>query len=126
MAGAQYRGGEDPEPEVSSVRPYLLTGGRARPLDVTLEAEAQAVTTASGRSALTRLADEYRDIVALCQQPTSVAEIAAHLDLHLAVARVLVGDLAALGHVTVRRPEANGRRQAKIIERVIDGLQSIS
>lgn len=118
--------GADDGPEVSGIRPYLLTGGRARPLDATLEAEAQALTTTSGWSALNRLTYEHRDIVAFCHRPTSVAEIAVHLNLHLGVARVLVSDLVAMGHLNLRRPEVVGRhRQAKIIERVIRGLETI-
>jgi DNA-binding IclR family transcriptional regulator len=112
------------EPETSGVRPYLVTGGRVRPLDATLEIEAQVLTTAAGRVA-GRLTVEHRDILNLAQRPISIAEIAARLGMHLGVARVLAGDLIGLGYLSVRRPDAGLHQDAKIIERVIRGLQAI-
>jgi hypothetical protein len=57
--------------------------------------------------------------------PMAVAEVAARLRLHLGVTRVLVSDLLVLGHLTVRRPEVVFQRSSDIIQRVIQGLQSI-
>jgi Protein of unknown function (DUF742) len=111
-------------PETSGVRPYLVTGGRVRPLDATLEIEAQVLTTAAGRSG-GRLTVEHRDILTLAHRPISIAEIAARLGMHLGVARVLAGDLIGLGYLSVRRPDAGLHQDAKIIERVIRGLQAI-
>jgi hypothetical protein len=111
-------------PETSGVRPYLVTGGRVRPLDATLEIEAQVLTTAAGRTA-GRLTVEHRDILDLAVRPISIAEIAARLGMHLGVARVLAGDLIGLGYLSVRRPDAGLHQDAKIIERVIRGLQAI-
>ena len=111
--------------DVSHLRPYLLTGGRARPSADSLEIEAQVVTTETGHIAVPTLEYEQRDIVELCQVPMAVAEVAARLGLHLGVARVLVGDLLVLGHLSVRRPELAFQRSADIIERVIRGLQAI-
>jgi hypothetical protein len=109
------------------VPPYLLTGGRARPVDESLEMEAQVLTTAAGRGELTRLHFEPRDIVELCAaQPHAVAEVAVELGLHLGVARVLVGDLVAVGYLAVRRPERDRAARAEILERVIRGLDSIA
>ncbi len=108
------------------VPPYLLTGGRARPIDDSLEIEAQVITTIAGRGELPRLHFETRDIVALCEEPHAVAEVAVRLGIHLGVARVLVGDLVATGHLTVRRPELDPTIRAQIIERVIRGLDNIA
>lgn len=110
---------------ISYLRPYLLTGGRTRPVDATLEIEAQVVATRLGHGAADRHEYEHRDILRLCEQPVSVAEVAARLGLHLGVARVLVGDLVALGHLDARRPPAGLRGDAEIIERVIRGVESI-
>src|SRR5512142_965417 len=95
---------EEPR-EASGVRPYLLTGGRAGPVNSNLEIEAQMATTPLGRSMADGLVFEQHDIVVLCEQPTAIAEIAAQLNLHLGVARVLVGDLLTSGYLTARRPE---------------------
>jgi len=62
------------EEHVSGVRPYLITGGRARPVDA-LRVEAQVMSTWEGRTALDRLAFEHRDVVALCLRPLAVVEV---------------------------------------------------
>lgn len=113
------------EPDVSLLRPYLLTSGRAKPVDNTLEIEAQAVTSQLGASALNELTFERRDIVSLCRDTKSVAEVGAMLGLHIGVARVLVADLAALGYLVVRRPGGKPSQDLGMIERVIRGLEAI-
>ena len=116
-------GGEDPD--VSLVRPYLLTSGRAQPIDQSLEIESQVVTNPAAAVTAHALAFERRDIVVLCREPKSVAEIAAILGLHIGVARVLVADLAQLGYVDVTRPGTQHSHDLDLIERVIRGLESI-
>lgn len=107
------------------VRPYLQTGGRVQPVD-TLELEAQVVTTELGRAALGRLRFEPHDIVALCLEPNSVAEVAAKLRLHVSVARIVVADITADGYLTIVRPGYGERPPADTLERVIRGLEAIS
>jgi len=118
-------GGEADDADVDMLRPYLLTSGRVRPVDETLEIEAQVVTTELGRASYRRLAFEHRDIVALCATTMSIAEVAARLGYHLGVAKVLVADLAAQGHLFVRRPEAQPALDLNLVERVIRGLEAI-
>jgi Protein of unknown function (DUF742) len=123
-------GGNDWTPQVgeeavSLVRPYLLTAGRAQPIDQTLEIEAQVVTSQLGATAAIGLTFERRDIVTLCLEAKSVAEIASILTLHIGVARVLVADLAQFGYVVVGRPRAKLFQDIDVIERVIRGLESI-
>jgi Protein of unknown function (DUF742) len=112
-------------PPTLAVRPYLLTGGRARPTGIDFEIEAQIVTTQEGELALPRYRLEERDIILLCRQPLAVAEVAARLRLHLGVVKILVGDLITVGHLTARRPHVGMHRNVAIIERVINGLQAI-
>jgi len=123
--GASWGGQARDEPEVSGVRPYFITGGRARPVDSTLHLEAQVMTTWDGRASIDRLTYEHRDIVELCLRPNSVAEVAAHLHLHLGVARVVVADLVALGYLLVRQADHSATKEVHIIERVIRGLTAI-
>lgn len=115
----------DSHPDVSPLRPYLLTAGRARPVDDTLEIEAQVMSSSLGTAAHHDLAFERREIIALCRKTMSVAEIAASLKLHIGVARVLVADLAELGYVVLRRPGATPAQDLSMIERVIRGLEAI-
>jgi hypothetical protein len=117
-------GGPD-NPDVGILRPYLLTAGRVTPVDSTLEIEAQVLTSELGMAAYHRLTFEHRDIVLLCRIPRSVAEVGAQLGYHVGVARVLVADLAALGHLTVRRPESRPALNLELVERVIRGLESL-
>ncbi len=108
------------------IPPYLLTGGRVRPADDSLELEAQVMATDAGRDGLAALSFEPHDIVELCERPYAVVEVAARLGLHLGVARVLVGDLVHTGHLGVYRPDRAVHRRADIIERVIRGLDAIT
>jgi uncharacterized protein DUF742 len=115
----------EPDPNTSLLRPYLLTSGRAQPVDHTLEIETQVVTSDRGKASSHSLTFERRDIVELCRATMSVAEVAARLGLHIGVTRVLVADLAALGHVIVCRPTAAINQDLGMIERVIRGLEAI-
>jgi hypothetical protein len=110
---------------VSLVRPYLMTAGRAEPENVPIEIEAQVLTSELGMTSYDSLTFEHRDIVALCRTTVAVAEIAAQLGLHIGVVRVLVADLAANGYVVVGRPATTLANDLDIIERVIRGLEAI-
>jgi hypothetical protein len=112
--------------EVSDgLRPFLLTAGRVSGQDASIAIETQVVTTDRGRGACEHLGYERRDIVSLCGNPLSVAEIAAKLSLHLAVVRVLVGDLSADGHLSVYLPNAEASTDVDTLLRVIRGLRAI-
>jgi hypothetical protein len=108
------------------VRPYAMTGGRTRPAhDDDLELETLVSTTSQGETSLT-LSLERRSIALLCRDILSIAEISARLDLPLGVARVLVGDMAEEGLVTVHRPASVGDRpDLALLERVLYGLRTI-
>ncbi|MBP2319999.1 hypothetical protein JOF56_000384 [Kibdelosporangium banguiense] len=117
--------GRGDDPDVTLLRPYLMTSGRTKPVDHTLEIEAQVMTSKLGAASHPNLTFERRDIISLCRKTMSVAEVAAMLKLHIGVARVLVADLAALGYVVIRRPEAELPQDLRMIERVIRGLESL-
>jgi Protein of unknown function (DUF742) len=122
--------GADPEPadplvpDGAGLRPFLLTAGRVAGQD-SIAIETQVVTTEHGRTAVDELGFERRDIVSLCGNPLSVAEIAAQLSLHLGVVRVLVGDLSADGHLSVYLPNADAPTDVDTLLRVIRGLRAI-
>ena len=110
----------------SRIRPYALTGGRTRSQS-DLPLEALVKRTADGQTALTRQTLERRQILELCERPVSIAELSAHLKVHLGVARVLVGDMKAEGLLDVHRPRptVGDRPDIKLLERVLDGLQAL-
>jgi hypothetical protein len=106
------------------VRPYYMTGGRARPTQDDLEIEALVSTTAMGERS-PKLTVEQRAIIALCRDLLSVAEVSARLDLPLGVTRVLIGDMATAGLVIVHRPTSVGDRpDLALLQRVLYGLQT--
>ena len=119
--------GADPVGRAPAVRPFLVTAGRvaggstAPPVPL----ETQVVTTVAGVEALATLTFERRDIVAVCRQPQSLAEIAAKLRLHLNVVRVLAEDLRAGGHLSVHVPNTDTAQDVAVLRRVIDGLRTI-
>jgi Protein of unknown function (DUF742) len=63
------------------------------------------------------------------QPPTgrrSSAEVSAHLDLPLGVTRVLVGDMAYEGLVSIHRPvNPDAHPDRALLERVLAGLRAI-
>lgn len=117
-------GGDDRARDGAALRPFLLTAGRVAGQD-SIAIETQVVTTDRGRTAVDELGFERRDIVSLCGNPLSVAEIAAELSLHLAVVRVLVGDLSSDGHLSVYLPNTDASTDVETLLRVIRGLRAI-
>ena len=111
------------------IRPYALTGGRTRGNQY-LALETVVRTTPNGRAAQPRLMLESARIVDLCAEPLSVAEVSAHLDMTVGVARVIVGDLAAEGLLSASSAKdstaaTQNRPDIKLLERVLDGLQAL-
>jgi hypothetical protein len=129
--GATQAAGPDPDPDpvgrAPAVRPFLVTAGRVAGASTGLPVplETQVVTTVAGVEALGTLAFERRDIVAVCRQPQSLAEIAAKLRLHLNVVRVLAEDLQSSGHLSVHVPSTDTAQDVAVLRRVIDGLRTI-
>lgn len=102
---------------------YAIAGGRTRSVGRDLPIETMVTTTSQGIAEVVDLQFERRDVVLLCRKPQSVAEVAARLRLPLGVARVLVSDLAASGHLTAHVPEFD-RPDRAILERLLDGLRA--
>jgi hypothetical protein len=123
-AGAPPPQQEPAEPEVPDdgvlVRPFLVTGGRTRPLQDGLRLETMVSARPAALSAPLRF--ESRRIVELCQRPVAVAEVAVRLGLPLGVARVLVADLATDGYVTCTEP---AELSIDIIERIRDRVRAL-
>jgi hypothetical protein len=71
-----------------------------------------------------RLPPEYLAILQLCAVPRAVAEVAGRLRLPLGVTRVLIGDLARAGAVSVDagRPRDRGPVDLALVDRLIAGV----
>lgn len=118
---------EQPREGRLRVRPYALTGGRVRSsTDLALETIVRV--TSDGMMAVRTQSTERRLILELCDGPTSIAEVSAHLSLALGVARVLVGDLVGDGLLDSHANPVSGegaRPDLRLLERVLDGLQAL-
>ena len=139
FAGTRYSAAPEPEPEsepfvppaaqeeehATHIRAYAWTGGRTRS-NFKLELETLVSTSEHCRTArLERL--EHQSIAEHCQHPRSVAEVGALLSVPLGVAKVLLGDMADLGLITVHNTvtETGSASHLKLMERVLSGLRRL-
>lgn len=108
------------------VRPYTVTGGRTRSLGADLPMETLVSCNDRGRVLVAGLRFERADVVGLCRDIQSVAEVSARLKLPLGVARVLVGDLHAEGLLDIHKPVSDqAGPDAVLLGKVLDGLQAL-
>lgn len=110
----------------SAVRPYAWTRGRTKS-GFDLAIETLVSTSQRGRDQMGLLQVEHRAVAELCEATRSVAEVAALLSLPLGVARVLLGDMAGLGVVTVHQTasSAGNAPDLALMERVLSGLRRL-
>lgn len=109
-------------PQDATVRPFLLTGGRTRPVRDGLLTHTMVVSPLSAAHAPLRF--ELRQIVHMCQEPLSVAEIAARLHVPLGVARVLIADLISTGYADAIEQDQE-TLSVEIIERIIQHVRAL-
>ncbi|MEG3637075.1 DUF742 domain-containing protein [Micromonospora palythoicola] len=109
------------------VRPYTLTGGRARPSTDGLDLVAYVLAKPDpDLAAYPELHPEHRLLVELAGRGTPVVELAADLDLAIGVVRVLLGDLLSRGLVAVHQPpRATYLPDNDILKAVVDGLRAL-
>jgi hypothetical protein len=112
--------------DAAMVRPYAWTRGRTRS---TFELRVETMVSTSDRSADANAfaESEHRAIGVLCKEPRSVAEVATLFGAPLGVAKVLLGDMAQLGLVTVHKTATGGANKAHLVlmERVLSGLRRL-
>jgi len=106
--------------EDAFVRPFIVTGGRTRPLHDGLRIETLVVSSPAALSA--PLHFEQRQIVHRCRTPLSLAEVAALIGVPLGVARVLVADLYTDNFVQLREPQAVPEH---LLERIRDLVRAL-
>jgi hypothetical protein len=110
------------------VRPFALTGGRVgtERHDLNLITLVTSVQPVSDSMAL---AKESMAIVRMCQErPLSVAEVAARLDVLLAVAKILISDLIDQGLLARKTPASTGtddEPNMNLLQAVLDGVRNI-
>jgi len=110
----------------AAVRPYAWTRGRTKS-GYDLAIETLVSTSQRGRDQMGLLQVEHRAVAELCEQTRSVAEVAALISQPLGVARVVLGDMASLGIVTVHQTASSAGNvpDLALMERVLSGLRRL-
>ncbi|PLW66303.1 DUF742 domain-containing protein [Streptomyces sp. SCUT-3] len=103
------------------VRPYTVSDGRTRP---TNRFDLLTLVMATGRPPRAHLGPDHDRTLDLCAGPITVAEVAAHLRLPAAVAKVLLSDLVDCGALTARTPAVTAPADDRpLLEAVLRGLR---
>ncbi|MFE6690579.1 DUF742 domain-containing protein [Streptomyces sp. NPDC057743] len=108
------------------VRPFTVSKGRTHP---TADFDLMTMVRATGRRPAGLQGPDYDRVLGLCDGRTvPVAEIAAHIRLPVAVAKVLLADLVDCGALATRTPSAVSagpapRPDRALLEAVLHGLR---
>lgn len=108
------------------IRPFVITGGRTEVRHAELRLDT-VLSALPGRSADHR-GFEHRAVLALCGQATSIAEIAATLDLPVGVVTVVVDDLLEDTVLVVHQVGPVEQASAiplAVLERLVEGVRAL-
>ena len=107
------------------VRQFALTNGRARSVGKNLALDTLVCAVPRSRLHYDALSREQRAIVDMATSPLSIAEISAYMHVHLGIARVLVSDLVAHGHVAISdTSNSDHGPDLPTLERLLDDLKA--
>jgi hypothetical protein len=126
-AWAQLHDPEDESDDAPAVvRAYAWTRGRTTSR-FRFEIETLLSTTGQYHEHDDATPSEYHAVAALCQQPRSVAEVAALLTLPLGVVKVIAGDMAMEGLLSVHdTASVDGESpDLMLMERILSGLRRL-
>lgn len=121
----QQEPANDADDADSLVRPYVITQGRQHSDSVQLDLISVVIAARADVDEMTLEPEQLR-ILELCLRPLSVAEVAAHLDMPVAVVKVLLGDLIGRGYVLARAPYTQQSPVHRdVLQAVLDGIQRL-
>lgn len=104
------------------VRPYTVSSGRTEP---TVQLDLLSLVMATGQQPPI-MDPEHVQALGLCDKPTSVAEISAHLRLPVMVTKVILSDLVDCAAMTTRAAKpASDPKDRVLLEKLLDGLQRL-
>lgn len=106
-------------PEDPFVRPYMITSGRTVGEAGDLPLEAMVIARGEPHG----LNEDQLAVMNMCPGPISIAEIAVGTSFVLGVARVLVADLTASGHLEMY--ETAAVQDTAIVRRLLDGIRAL-
>lgn len=102
------------------VRPFIMTGGRAEPVQAGLRLETLVASVPEAATAQVEF--ERRRILTLCRQPATVAEVASGIGVPLGVAKVLIADLVVCGLLVCQQPS---ELPLHVLERIRDHVRAL-
>ena len=106
------------------VRPYAVTGGSTRPARYDLDL-ITLVVAVDPENHLRYVEPEHADVLRVCTHPASVAEVAAHLDLPLGVAKVLISDLIERNYIMFRSSWRPVAPDLEMMQKVLNGIRNL-
>ncbi|MFD3688104.1 DUF742 domain-containing protein [Nocardiopsis sp. NPDC058631] len=108
------------------VRPYVIAQGREHADTVRLDMISVVIAAKRAEVDEMDLEPEQLRILELCRRPLSVAEVSAHLDIPVAVVKVLLSDLLNRGLALARAPyTAKSPVSRDVLQAVLDGIQRL-
>ncbi|MEV6022416.1 DUF742 domain-containing protein [Streptomyces sp. NPDC052036] len=113
------RPGRDDAPD----RLYTLTGGRSRS-DPAARFDLVTLVVAEC-DPVPGMQSEHATILAMCDRPTAVVEIAAELRLPVSITKILLCDLLSAGRVSARHPRTAALPDPDVLEQVLVGLRNL-
>lgn len=121
------------------VRPYVVTGGRARPSRNTIRPETLLVVADADRPLPVSASSEERVLLRMCHRLLSLVEAAVHLELPVSVVSVVASDLIdagfLAGRTSVDEPlpgagwpggPAPRRPDRDLLQEVLNGLRKLA
>lgn len=107
------------------LRPFVLTGGRARPSRNTIGVDTLLIVVDPQKALPISASRQERALVGLCRKLLSVVEASAHLKLPASVVAVLASDLVDSGHLSARMPASEAQPERELLVEVLDGLRRL-
>jgi hypothetical protein len=106
------------------VRPYAVTGGRTHSARYDLDLITLVVAVDPDAHA-GLVEPEHADVLRICAYPSSVAEVAAKLDLPVGVAKVLISDLIESNYIIFRSSWQPVTPDLDMMQKVLNGIRNL-
>ena len=106
------------------VRPYTMTGGRTHAGRFELDLITLVVAIDPDTHA-PLVEPEHAEVLRVCTYPSSVAEVAARLDLPIGVTKVLISDLIERNYIIFRSSWQPVTPDLDMMQKVLDGIRNL-
>lgn len=103
------------------IRPFVITGGRTEVHHSDLQIDTLLSALPGGRT--TTRGFEHRAVLARCESPMTIADLAVDLDLPVGVVTVMVDDLLDDNLLLVHRRAA--AVPLSVLERLVEGVRAL-